>query len=255
MTTLGKLASVLLVLVTACAVEGTEDPAGDEGDDGATVDPGTPGMPGAPATPDAGTPPAPALPQTCADIAAAQPGAHDATFTLYVGGDAAKPWLAYCADLATAPAEYLPLVNTFFGANMATFPTTVGNGGSSVGTSYTKLRIDPISLEVDIDDMRFAESQGSHAVPGTTEIATSVSFGVAINCNDWFDAGAAIDLGGTPFRYDGAFSSGSQVTADAAHQVFKITATGNCGANGPGTLPAMPMNGRTGQVMQLTYAK
>lgn len=252
MHTLAKVASVLLVTLSACAVDdsGTTS-ADDPSDDDTTAIPGTPVTP----APDAGTPPAPRLAETCADIALAQAGAQDGQFTLHVAGDSAKPWTAYCADMATTPVEYLDLVNTWFGQNMATFPTNGAIGGTTVATSYSKLRIDPITLEVDIDDMRFAQTQGAHPVPGSSATATSVSFGVAINCNDFFDAGANINLGGTAFRYDGAFAVSAQVTADSAHQVFEIIAKGNCGFNGPGAMTAMPLNSHTGGRMQLTYAK
>ena len=50
------------------------------------------------------------LPSTCAGILQATPGAQDGESTLYVGGDPAKSWTAFCANMATAPKEYLLLV-------------------------------------------------------------------------------------------------------------------------------------------------
>lgn len=49
-----------------------------------------------------------------ADVKAHMPAATDGTYKLYLAGDPARPWMAYCAQMATAttPREYLSLTGT-----------------------------------------------------------------------------------------------------------------------------------------------
>src|SRR5262245_49283801 len=82
------------------------------------------------------------LAATCAEVSAANPSAADGEYTLYVDGDQAKPWRAYCDGMPTAPIEYLTIEN---GMNMSRF---VDASGFEVTTMFDKLRIDPETLTI-----------------------------------------------------------------------------------------------------------
>src|SRR6201995_27322 len=94
-----------------------------------------------------------APPARCADIAAANPSAIDGNYTIYPSGETLP---VYCADMSSAPEEYLTLQNT----NNANYSTDVDSSDSEVRTDYTKVRLDPASLQVDITDSRFSTTSG-----------------------------------------------------------------------------------------------
>ena len=94
---------------------------------------------------------------------AAKPDAVDGTYTLYVNGDPAKPWEAFCAgmQLASGPSEYLTLVNVLGDANFSQYTAGGFSPGTNVKTSYIRLRLDPTTLKVAIADETFASSSGN----------------------------------------------------------------------------------------------
>jgi hypothetical protein len=178
-----------------------------------------------PASASVGAPPA-----TCADIAAANPSATDGNYTIYPNGETIS---VYCADMSSAPKEYLTLQNT----TNANFSTDVDSQGSSVMTSYTKVRLDPATLQVDIGDPRFSSTSGyvnynNHYGPE--------EYAVAADCI-WYGSTrgtANVDLTGTPFSVNDTFApqgwgqAGSSVFSDN-NQVVNLTGGGYCGDNEP----------------------
>jgi len=157
--------------------------------------------------PDAGLDASPgAGPTSCAAILAATPAAADGDYTLYVGGDLAKPWTAYCSGMQpgdagdggpATPLEYLTL-----GAGLQNFSEYKAGGsspGTNVVTTYSRVRIDPATLVVQCSDQRFAVSSGSLTHCSSTVVVTSMPFAVAMSCDSMVDAPASIDLTGTPF--------------------------------------------------------
>src|ERR1019366_25572 len=100
-------------------------------------------------------------PQTCAEIRAAHPSAADGVYTIYPASTSGQGFSVYCAGMATAPAEYLRLVNTGGGFNYSNM-----HGGGSIApgdltTSWTELRLDPATLVVNTGDYTFSTSSGT----------------------------------------------------------------------------------------------
>jgi hypothetical protein len=184
----------------------------------------------------------PGLPVSCADVKAAHPGAVDGFYTLYLAGNALRPWSAYCKGMAATPSEYLPLRNT----GSANFANSV-DPNNSVTTSYFRVRIDPVKLLVDINDVTFASSIGKQGS------ATAWPYGTAGCCILNGTRGVSnIDLRGTPFAVaptqfvsDGSnFIGNPNVAAaySANNQVVVLQANGDCGwtVPRPDFAPAQP---------------
>ena len=75
---------------------------------------------------------------TCAEVRALDPSAADDSYILFVGKDPGKPWTAYCADMETAPLEYLDLSA---GPDVNFSQYTAGNlsPGTNVRTNYSRV--------------------------------------------------------------------------------------------------------------------
>lgn len=82
-------------------------------------------------------------PASCADIKAATPGAGNGTYRLHIGHDPAKPWWAFCHNMATSPAEYLSLQYVGTDQNFSQYTAGGAVSGTDVRTRYTKVRVDP----------------------------------------------------------------------------------------------------------------
>jgi cysteine-rich repeat protein len=134
------------------------------------------------------------LPATCAEIAATANGPrHNGSYTLYFGREMNKPWTAYCAGMDSgAGREYLSLTQGD-GSNFSQF--LIGNLGIAQIT-YTKVRIDPITLSVDVADTLFAFSSGIS--PGLVP-PPGIGYGMAMSCNVALPVHANINLKNTPF--------------------------------------------------------
>ena len=108
-------------------------------------------------------------PAICTDIKVHAPAATDGNFTLYLDGDSTKPWTAFCADMATAPAEYLSVDPQHNSSQCA-------SGGMSRGTTvvitFSRVRFDPISHKVDIPARSFAISTGMLDHGGATVVTS-----------------------------------------------------------------------------------
>jgi hypothetical protein len=231
-------------LATAC---GTVDPAPNPTPDEPTRE--------FPSIDDEATPKV--FPASCADVLTDVPTATDGDFTLYIGGDESKPWQAYCADMATAPKEYLPLVMVLGDHNYSQYTAGGASPGSSVRTSYLRLRIDPATLTVDIGDQAFAMSSGSLS-HSFNEAVSSMPFGVAMSCDGTASGRADIDLRGTPFTLGSTFSvhgSGSSgtTTVDTTLRQASLNGGGGCGWLAIDGAPFNPFNAAHGSVLQLVY--
>lgn len=197
------------------------------------------------------------MPATCAEIAAADPTASDGEYTLYVGGDPQKPWIAYCADmmLISGPVEYLPLVHVLGGYNASTYPATALSPGTDVTTSYLRVRIDPVTLAVDIGDQRFAISTGSLMHSGRTQV-TSMPFGVAMACDMTTEGHANVDLYGTEFAVATTFvgfGSPGNTSISPDSKLIELVGGGYCGWNAPANTPFNPFNATHAWTLQLQY--
>lgn len=175
--------------------------------------------------------------RSCQEIKHARPDAADGEYALYLLGDAARPWLAYCHDMAGTPREYLTLWETGLFSNHAQYTAGGSAPGTTVRTTYHRLRINPFTLRIDTSDRTFAASTGS-LWHGSTLI-TAMPFATAMSC-DWGDSGRAnIDLRGTSFRVamDSFAPTGYAAwgSADYRHgdQLVSLKGGGYCGWNAP----------------------
>jgi hypothetical protein len=175
-------------------------------------------------------------PASCAEVKALDPTATDGDYPLFLDHDVRRPWTAFCRDMASeAPREYLPLQQTGADQNFASYTAGGRASGTTVRTSYQQLRIDPVTLEVDIADRTYASSSGSVTVAGGT--VTAVPYGVAADCAGAGSAlgQASIDLGGTPFavKDNGLVTWGMMPGGGATYladgRSVNVTGGGNCG--------------------------
>ncbi|MBT8492271.1 MAG: hypothetical protein KJO07_04355 [Deltaproteobacteria bacterium] len=196
-------------------------------------------------------------PASCAERVAGGSAPADGIYTLYLGGDPTMPWTAYCADTGATPVTYLPLVSVGEDQNFAQYTAGGSSPGTSVRTSYTRIRIDPATLVVDIGDQRFSSSSGQLAHAGGDQVS-SMPFGVAMDCSNGENGLANIDLVGTPFAIAESFcqrgssADGSSVLS-SNDQIVDLTGGGNCGWTAPSPCPYNPFNSTGGAILELTY--
>jgi hypothetical protein len=160
-------------------------------------------------------------PKSCLDIHLGNPFAPDGDYT--IEPRPGMVFTVYCHNMAAwAPAEYLTLVNTGGDSNFGQYTAGGASPGTDVRTSFTRIRLDPATLLVDIGDLTFATSTGQvmHANGGPVAAAP---YGVALDCaGGGSQTGIAnIDLTGTPFAVKGSFFAhgwypGGSVAADGA---------------------------------------
>lgn len=201
------------------------------------------------------------FPTSCLAIkAAAPPGTvfSDGEYGLYVGGDPSKPWTAYCEGMdGNAPEEYLSLQYTGGSYNFSQHTAGGSAPGTNVRTRYTKLRIDPTTLLVDISDQRFSYSSGT-ILNGTT-VVTSMPVGVAMSCDGFPDGISNIDLRGTPFALvPNQFIQGGDSPLGASlyssnDQVVALTGGGRCGWTMSQPNVNKPVNNAGGFQLRLSY--
>jgi len=221
------------------------------------------------------------LPGSCQDILASNPGAPDGNYTIFHNNKNAEGFTVFCAGMGTgAPKEYLSLINTGGAFNFAQFGGAPWVPPTVVATHYTRIRLDPVTLLVDISDQTFATSTGSSCCIGD-KVITSVPYGTASDCVAEFSSTgrANVDLTGTPFEVSNTFgisgylakgSVNGHVGTDAsfddnvftafpaAGRVVNLTGGGFCGATYPLPLPSPipafpPMDTFGGYSLQLRY--
>jgi hypothetical protein len=99
----------------------------------------------------------------------------DGEYDLFLGGQWQKRMTLFCAKMSTdTPVEYL----TLHGANVSSFPASYRDEptdtnkvdwkygysfGTDVTTAFQKVRIDPKTLQIDLQDFTYAQSNGSIA--------------------------------------------------------------------------------------------
>lgn len=192
--------------------------------------------------------------ESCADVAD-EPGAVDGEYTLYIGGDAEKPWTAYCVDLAGEARTYLTLVAVGSDRNFAQYTAGGAASGTDVRTVFTRVRIDPSSLLVDIDDLSFASSTGQLQHGG--DLVTAMPYGAASSCDHTASGVANVDLTGTPFKLadpfcTGGFQATGGVVFSQGDQVADVTGGGYCGWSSPDCTYG-PHTLTNGSVLDLAY--
>lgn len=187
------------------------------------------------------------LPESAQDILIANPGAPDGEYTIYPNN---QVFTVYCHNMATgAPEEYLTLVNTGRNFNFSQYTAGGAVPGTDVVTHYTKIRLDPDTLVVDIGNQTFATSNGGPLQHGLYKV-TWMPYGAAEACF-WPNVPkgkANIDLRDTPFAVDDEFEIAgwwvSGTVSDSSGLVFSFLGTNQ--------LPYNKIGAVTSQVVNLT---
>jgi hypothetical protein len=111
--------------------------------------------------------------------------------------------------------------------------------GTTVTTTFTRVRFYPASLEVGTTDLTFATSTGRlHVGGGTPHDVTSEPLGVAESCDAHPSAQARVDLSGTGFFFlPGQFGPSGDGSGSAAYSpdgtAVDVVGGGYCGTYGP----------------------
>ena len=207
-----------------------------------------------------------APPQSCADVHAANPTAPDGPYTIYPNHE---QFTVYCNNMAGAPAEYLSLVNTGGTFNVSFNAGDLLKADGTSTTHFSKVRLDPATLLVDVSDYTFATFTTTGTDPKFAG-GTLAAYAYATAAGCWGGPGsnagmANVDLTGTPFAIASTFNSAGnsgfgQATLSANHQVANLTGGGFCGGEGPvfgtgnGTAGMVPgVDGFTPFDLQLAY--
>ena len=191
-------------------------------------------------------------PVFCTDILAANPNAFDGPYTLYVNGDAAKPWTAHCLGMGSgAPREYLYLPEK---TNLNYSRYTLDTNNAHISTAYSDVRLNPATLSVDVSDQTGATGS-STSLPlacDSGQMVSSLPFGVALSCASGAVSLASIDLHGTPFYVaPTAFQLGGSGAAGAPSysadgQAVTLKASGAPGWLAAAGIAAPPINAAAG---------
>ncbi|MGH4024193.1 MAG: GON domain-containing protein, partial [Pseudonocardiaceae bacterium] len=140
------------------------------------------------------------------------------------------------------PREYLDLAATGENQNFSQYTAGGASPGTNVRTSFTKVRIDPATLTVDIGDLTFATSTGKLQHSSVTRgpsspYVTSMPYGVGMTCaNPGSPPNGVgnIDMHGTPFTVNDTFQvrsyagTGSATVSDDKQKV-ELLVSGYCG--------------------------
>jgi len=160
------------------------------------------------------------FPTTCAEVQSGTAHVGDGEYTLYADGDPAHPWQAYC-DFGGGQARAYLTLPSGDGINTSRLRVYDGTSFTTVQTGFERVRVDPTTLEVDLDDRTFARSVGT--AYASSYLVKELPFGVAAACSNdpalTVEARAGIDLGHNPFVIDGAFCTDGGRTANSRADV------------------------------------
>jgi hypothetical protein len=175
---------------------------------------------------------------SCAAVRAAVPIAADGNYVLDTGTHLVP---VYCHDMAGTPEEFVSLP----AVNFSQYTAGGAAAGTDVRTTYTKLRVDPATLTVDINDTTFATSTGRISQTGT--VVTSMPYGVGASCDFQPSGVGRIDLTGTAFLLADTFVvagfravGGATVSAD--NRTADLAGGGYCGWIAPAPYIYGPVN-------------
>ncbi|ACU38313.1 hypothetical protein KCV87_33380 [Actinosynnema pretiosum subsp. pretiosum] len=170
---------------------------------------------------------------SCAAVRGLLPGAPDGPYLLLTNQ---RLLGVHCHDMAGSPREYLDLPDTGGKGNFSQYTAGGASPGTTVRTTFTKLRVDPATLTADIGDLTFATSTGGLALGSTT--VTSMPYATAMSCDATASGVASIDLRGTAFAVSDTFQVGGFAASGTAvlapdGQSADLTGGGYCGWNVP----------------------
>jgi hypothetical protein len=189
------------------------------------------------------------VPESCADAQALYGAFGDTDGRYLIHPDGGQRFTVWCANMPTPGGgeDYLEVRNGP-GLNYGQYAAGGAAVGTTVTTSFTKLRLDPASLTVDLADLLFAESTGSllHPDGGGDITVTSMQYATAMGCDGTANGSANVDLQGTPFAVDDTFVTDDPgvggATFSAQDQVVDITGGGFCGWTQPAPSDFNPFN-------------
>lgn len=193
------------------------------------------------------------FPATCAELRDAVLGASDGETILYVEHDPARPWSAYCHDMAGSPREYLTLPKQGDTINIGSY-----RGDDSEGEMlrrYQRIRLNPADWLVDTSDATHSSPEGMASQGGGP--VDRVAYGTVMTC-DKSVAMLTVDLRGTPFHVVGSFCTDGESDLGGSMkqgpQVVTVFAGGACGWTTPADdgCPFNPVNGVGGK-LRLSY--
>lgn len=181
------------------------------------------------------------LPSNCAEIRASVPLAGDGNYVLITDSRLVP---VYCHDMAGTPREYVTLNNL----NFSQYTAGGAAPGTNVRTTFTKVRIDPETLTVDIADLTFATSAGRLQHGGDT--VTAMPYGVAMSCDGGASGVGRVDLGGTAFVLADTFVVGGAGPSGGAVEspdgrAADLAGGGFCGWLNPAPVLYNPYNPAT----------
>ncbi len=182
---------------------------------------------------------APAFPPAdCAAVRAVLPIAGDGNYLLNTGTHLVP---VYCHDMAGTPREYVSLG----AANFSQYTAGGAAPGTNVRTTFTRVRLDPATLTVDINDLTFATSTGSLVERGL--VVTSMPLGVAMSCDSSPSGVGRLDFGGTAFTLAGTFqvggfSASGSATVSPDNRAADLAGGGYCGWITPAPYIYNPVN-------------
>lgn len=144
----------------------------------------------------------------------------------------------------TEPKEFLNLVNINDSYNYSLYKSGGSKTGEDVITHYTKIRIDPETLIVDIYDKTFSSSTGQLYSNGSPFLSAG-DYGTAWDCVAAYShqGEANINLEGTPFFISNdvyfekpqsgnvGYASAGTENFNENRQIVDTTGGGSCGAN------------------------
>lgn len=176
------------------------------------------------ATTDSAEPPP--LPASCKDINDVNQASNDGNYTLYYNRDAAKSWTAWCKGMGSGgnPVEYL------------TLPAGVSSAYSIMGadlqaySQFSKLRIDPVTLKIDVTDATYNLVTGVQHYGCTAQNSMYTQNYPLVYAYHYCGTNtgtAHLDLRGTPFKIaQDAFTitGAATVTYSQADQVVDLNA-------------------------------
>lgn len=176
-------------------------------------------------------------PADCAGVRALLPIAGDGNYLLNTGTHLVP---VYCHDMAGTPREYV----TLRAANFSQYTAGGAAPGTNVRTTFTRLRLDPDTLTVDINDLTFATSTGSLT---QDVVVTSMPYGVAMSCDSTPSGIGRMDLNGTAFTLAGSFQVGGFIPSGTAtvspdNRSADLAAGGYCGWITPAPFIYNPVN-------------
>jgi hypothetical protein len=206
----------------------------------------------------------PSMPRSCAEVRDVTHATADGAYQIDSdGAGPGVPFPVYCTEMgdpALEPAEYLSLVHgPATGEPDANATTYVWSGGPcrcpDLTRRFTKVRLDPATLTVDVSDGRFSTYSRDRTCEAKDQnhcgASIELSWATAGSCRAGEDASGrgSIDLRDTPFSVapEVAFVTSGNAAAGRAsistdRKTVALTGGGRCGVFLPSSAPKLRLS-------------